>query len=412
MDTTFSDLPFTADDVTAAKARIDGALVHTPCTRSHVLSRRFEADIYVKYENRQVTGAYKERGALNKLLSLSEAEQKAGVIAMSAGNHAQGLAYHAARLGVPAVIVMPEDTPFVKVRATKDFGADVVLHGSGLDDATAYAHELADRKGYTFVHPFDDPVVMAGQGTVALEMFEDVPDLDTLIIPVGGGGLITGCAVAAKAANPAVQVIGVEPELYPSLTNAMHHEEADCGGTTIAEGISVTKLGGTATAMLAGLIDQAVTVPEEQMERAIALFASAEHTIAEGAGAAGLACLMEYPEDYKGRKIGLVLTGGNIDARVLSSVLVRELLRDGRVTTLSVEMPDRPGGLKTVAAICADEGANVLEVAHNRRALDLSVKAARLDITFETRDAEHSDQVIRQIKAAGFTITGMEADGI
>lgn len=400
----------TLADVQAARARISDALENTPCTHSRTLSKITGAEVYLKFENLQFTGAYKERGALNKLLQLTEAERAAGVIAMSAGNHAQGLAYHAGRLGVPATIVMPQGTPFVKVERTADLGATVDLHGETLIDATSHARALAVEKGLTFVHPFDDPDVIAGQGTVALEMLEAQPDLDTLVVPVGGGGLISGCAVAAKAMKPEIDVVGVEPELYPSMSNATRGEDRPCEGTTIAEGIQVKQVGDYCVPLVSKYVSDVVTVSEKGMERGISLLVAVEKTVTEGAGAAGLSALLEHPERFKGRKVGLILTGGNIDARLLSSVLVRELVRERRILTLRIRMPDRPGSLLGVAKVCAESGANVLEVSHNRLAMTLSAKSAELLITIETMDGNHADRVIADLARAGFDVITGSAD--
>jgi len=323
---------------------------------------------------------------------------------MSAGNHAQGVAFQAGRLNIPATIVMPKGTPFVKVRKTTEYGAKVELEGETLDDSAAHARALAEQNGLTFVHPYDDSDVVAGQGTVGLEMLEEAPDLDVLVIPVGGGGLIAGCAVAAKGLKPDVEIIGVEPEIYPSLTNALKQGNTPCEGSTIGEGIAVKTMGATPLAVVEEHVSDVVTVSETSMERAVSMFLSRDKVIAEGAGAAGLAALLEHPDRFAGRRVGLVLSGGNIDARMLSSVLMRDLVRLGQVLTLSIAMPDKPGQLYAVAGICADLGANVLEVAHTRFAMDLSASSARLNITIETRDESHAQDVIQHLTDAGFTI--------
>jgi threonine dehydratase len=397
MSITFSDIKTAAD-------RIACGVVRTPCLESEGLSRRLGTTVVVKYENQQHTGAFKARGALSRLMTLTEDQHTHGVVAMSAGNHAQGVAYQAQRLNIPATIVMPQGTPFVKVRKTTEYGAKVELEGETLEEAAAHAQALASEQSLTFIHPYDDTDVIAGQGTIALEMIEDDPKLDVLVIPVGGGGMIAGCAVAAKALKPGIEIIGVEPDLYPSLTNALKQGASPCEGSTIGEGIAVRTIGATPLPLIQEHIKDVVTVSETSMERAVSMFLSRDRTVAEGAGAASLAALIEHPDLFTGRRVGLVLSGGNIDARMLSSVLMRDLVRTGQVLTLSIAMPDKPGQLNAVAGICADLGANVLEVAHTRFAMDLSASAARLNITIETRDETHAQLVIDQLTEAGFTI--------
>lgn len=397
MSITFSDIKTAAD-------RIACGVVRTPCLESEGLSRRLGTTVVVKYENQQHTGAFKARGALSRLMTLTEDQHTHGVVAMSAGNHAQGVAYQAQRLNIPATIVMPQGTPFVKVRKTTEYGAKVELEGETLEEAAAHAQALASEQSLTFIHPYDDTDVIAGQGTIALEMIEDDPELDVLVIPVGGGGMIAGCAVAAKALKPGIEIIGVEPDLYPSLTNALKQGASPCEGSTIGEGIAVRTIGATPLPLIQEHIKDVVTVSETSMERAVSMFLSRDRTVAEGAGAASLAALIEHPDLFTGRRVGLVLSGGNIDARMLSSVLMRDLVRTGQVLTLSIAMPDKPGQLNAVAGICADLGANVLEVAHTRFAMDLSASAARLNITIETRDETHAQLVIDQLTEAGFTI--------
>ncbi|MGB1875439.1 MAG: threonine ammonia-lyase [Rhodospirillaceae bacterium] len=397
MSITFSDIKTAAD-------RIACGVVRTPCLESEGLSRRLGTTVVVKYENQQHTGAFKARGALSRLMTLTEDQHTHGVVAMSAGNHAQGVAYQAQRLNIPATIVMPQGTPFVKVRKTTEYGAKVELEGETLEEAAAHAQALASEQSLTFIHPYDDTDVIAGQGTIALEMIEEDPELDVLVIPVGGGGMIAGCAVAAKALKPGIEIIGVEPDLYPSLTNALKQGASPCEGSTIGEGIAVRTIGATPLPLIQEHIKDVVTVSETSMERAVSMFLSRDRTVAEGAGAASLAALIEHPDLFTGRRVGLVLSGGNIDARMLSSVLMRDLVRTGQVLTLSIAMPDKPGQLNAVAGICADLGANVLEVAHTRFAMDLSASAARLNITIETRDETHAQLVIDQLTEAGFTI--------
>ncbi len=344
-------LPVSLADVRAAAARIKGAVVHTPCLRSETLSRIAKADVWVKFENLQFTASFKERGALNTLLQLTDEERRRGVIAMSAGNHAQGVAYHAGRLGIPATIVMPSFTPNTKVKHTRDHGARVVLKGDTLSEAAAEAHRLAEAEKLVFVHPYDDPRIIAGQGTIALEMLEDVPELDTLVVPVGGGGMLAGCAVAARGLKPDVKMIGVESAGYSAMRQLLAGETVTVGGDTIAEGIAVRDIGQTPLAIARALVDRVLAVDEVAIERAIALFLEVEKTVAEGAGAAGLAALLAHPEVFAGRKVGLVLCGGNIDTRLLASVLLRGLVRDGRIVRLRLMIGDAPGQLARVAGL-------------------------------------------------------------
>jgi len=400
-----SPAPLTADSVRRAAARIKDRIVHTPTLPSEALSRITGAKVFVKYENMQHTGAFKARGAIAKLTTLTNSQAAAGVIAMSAGNHAQGVAYHAAKLGIPATIVMPKGTPFMKVRKTRDYGATVVLEGNDFTEAAAAGERLAVEKGLTLIHPYNDEEIIAGQGTIGLEFMEDAPDLDMLVIPVGGGGLIAGCALAAKDINPRVEIVGVEAALYPAMINALQGLKNPCAGSTLAEGIAVRDVGAKTVPIVRELVREIVTVTETSIERGIALYATVGKTVAEGAGAAPLAALLEHRAKFEGRKVGLLLSGANVDSRMLSSVLMRDLVRSGQVLTLNIEMPDKPGQLHAVSGICAAEGANVLEVSHSRFAMDLSASSARLAITIETRDEEHAAQVMAAIRAAGFKLT-------
>lgn len=395
----------TAESVRAAAERLKGRVIVTPTVYSEALSALTKAKVYLKLEHLQHTGAFKARGAISKLLTLTDAQKKAGVIAMSAGNHAQGVAFHAKRLGIPATIVMPKGTPFTKIRKTRDYGATVVLEGDTLVEAADFALKTAKEKGLAFVHPYDDPDVIAGQGTIAFEMLEAVPELDTVVVPVGGGGLIAGMALAAKAAKPEIDIIGVEPELYPSMSNALQGRNRPCGGATLAEGIAVVTAGATAAPIVRKNVRTVVTVSETSIERAMAILATKAKMVSEGAGSAPLAALLEHPDMFEGKTIGLVLSGGNVDARLLSSVLMRDLVREKQVLTLMIEMPDKPGGLHAVSGICAEEGANVLEVIHSRFAMDMSASSARLGITIETRDEDHATQVIERIRKAGFKVS-------
>jgi threonine dehydratase len=392
-------------DITAIRAaadRLSGQIERTPCRYSRTLSKITGAEVWVKFENLQFTAAYKERGALNKLMLLSDAEKAKGVIAASAGNHAQGLAYHGARLGVPVTIVMPRTTPFIKVQHTRDFGATVVIEGETYDDANAHARKLQVEQGLTFVHPFDDYDIMAGQGTIALEMLEDAPDLEVLPVPIGGGGLISGVATAAKAVKPDIHIIGCEPAMYPSFTAKMRGVAAHCGGQTIAEGVAVKQVGDLTYGVARPLIDDVLLLEEPHIEQAVALYCNVEKTIAEGAGAASLAALLAYPERFRGKKCGLILCGGNIDTRLLASVLTRELVRAQRLVSLRIVGDDRPGLLSTVASVIGSMGANIIEVNHNRLALDVPAKGAEFDITIETRDAQHTQDVMNALREKGY----------
>ncbi|WP_293678542.1 threonine ammonia-lyase [uncultured Phenylobacterium sp.] len=392
------------DDILAAQARLQGHIERTPCRFSRTLSEITGAQVWVKFENLQFTAAYKERGALNKLLQLGENVRARGVIAASAGNHSQGLAYHAARLGIPVTIVMPKATPFMKVQQTRAHGAEVVIEGDGYDEAAAKARSLCDERELTFVHPFDDLDVMAGQGTVALEMLEDVPDLEILPVPIGGGGLIAGMATAAKHLNPNIKVIGLEPAIMPSFTAKMRgvRTTQNGGASTIAEGIAVKAVGELTYAIARPLIDEVVLIEEPYFERGIALYCNVEKTVAEGAGAASLAALLAYPEKFRGKKCGLVITGGNIDTRLLASVLTRELVRESRIVSLRIIGDDRPGLLANVSAIIGNMGANIIEVAHNRLALDVPAKGAAFDLMIETRDAQRPKEVMDALRDRGY----------
>jgi threonine dehydratase len=394
--------PVSLKDIQAAAEAIRGQVERTPLRFSRTLSEITGAEVWIKFENLQFTASFKERGALNNLLSLSNSEKAAGVVAMSAGNHAQGVAYHASRLGIPSTIVMPKGTPFVKIEHTKNFGARVVIHGDTLAEADRHARQLERTNGLTFVHPFDDVQVIAGQGTIGLEIMEDLPDFDVMPIPVGGGGLSSGIATAIKAVRPHVSIVGVEPALYPSLSAELKGEEARVGGATIAEGIAVKKVGKLTADICRRLMDNVVLVSEDDLERAITLFTTVEKTVAEGAGAAGLAALLAEPERFRGRKVVLVLSGGNIDTRLLASVLTRSLVREKRITSVRIVGSDQPGLLAKVSTVIGDNGGNIIEVAHNRMALDVPAKGAEFDITIETRDALHTQEIFAALAAAGF----------
>lgn len=392
----------TPEDIDAAAGRIAGHVLRTPLVPAPRLSELTGATVLVKHENMQATASFKERGAVNKLLSLSEAERTRGVIAMSAGNHAQAVAYHAKRFGIPATIVMPEPTPLVKVENTRAHGARVVLHGETLSESAHKAHELAGAEQLTFVHPYDDAAVMAGQGTLAREMLADAPDLDMLIIPLGGGGLMAGNAVAAKAIKPGIELIGVEAKLYPSFFNAVRAQDEPIGGPTLAEGIAVKTVGQLTLPVISSLVSDIVLVGEDLIERAVNAYASLQHSLAEGAGAAGLAAMLKEPERYAGRKVGLVLTGGNIDTRLLAAIMVRELERDDRIVAFRLTTSDRPGLLGKIASLLGEEGANILEVSHGRLFLDVPAKGVSLDVTVETRGAAHSRAIEDALAKNGY----------
>ena len=398
----------TADTVRAAAQRIAGAVVRTPTLHSQTLSAITGAEIYLKFENLQFTAAYKERGALNAMLLLGGERCNRGVIAASAGNHSQGLSYHGRRLGIPVTIVMPRTTPTVKVMQTESVGGTVVLHGDSFDEANAHARQLEIELDLTFVHPFDDPHVAAGQGTVALEMLEDVPDLDMLAIPVGGGGLAAGMGTIAKAMRPGIKLIGVEAELYPSMFNLLKRQERPVGGDTLAEGIAVYEPGKFTSAVLADLLDDFVLVDEHRIERAVALLLQIEKTVAEGAGAAGLAAVLAYPELFAGKKVGIVISGGNIDTRLLANVLLRDLARSGRLARLRLVLQDRPGSLLRVAQVFYRYNVNIIEIVHQRVFTHLPAKGLATEIECEARDGEQLDSLIEALRAEGFDVSMVE----
>jgi threonine dehydratase len=404
-----TDFP-TLADIQAAAARIAGAVIRTPTLHSRTLSELVGADIWLKFENLQFTAAYKERGALNKLLALDEAERRRGVVAASAGNHAQAVAYHGRRLGSPVTIVMPVSTPTIKVTQTEGHGASVILHGERFDDAHAHAKQLEGEKGYVFVHPFDDPAVISGAGTVALEMLEAVPDLDVLVVPIGGGGLISGIATAAKAIKPHIEIVGVEADLYPSMKNVVEGGHGAIGGDTLAEGIAVKEPGQLTRQIIAAKVDRIDLVPEKDIEHAVALLVGIEKTVVEGAGAAGLAAILAHPERYEGRKVGTVLCGGNIDTHLLANVLVRELVRCGRIARLRIAAQDRPGALAAITATFHKCGVNIIEVQHQRIFTRLPAKDTSIEVECEARDAVAIDQLVGALEAAGFEVERASLD--
>ncbi len=397
-------VPVTLADVTAAAATIQGSVIVTECNQSRTLSEMCGCNIWLKFENLQFTSTFKERGALNRLHALSPDERRRGVIAMSAGNHAQGVAYHAMRMGIPACIVMPIGTPMVKVENTRRHGAEVIISGQTLEEAGEFAREHGKAQGMTLIHPYDDPLIIAGQGTIALEMLQAVPSLDALVVPIGGGGLIAGMAIAAKALKPNLRIVGVEAQLYPSMYNVIKGEHLPMRGDTLAEGIAVKAPGRITTEICRDLVDDIVLVTEDQIERAVAALISIEKTVVEGAGAAGLAAVLAAPQSFAGRNVGLVLTGGNIDTRLIASVLTRELAREGRLTQLAIDIVDRPGQLAAVSTLLAEASANIIEVSHQRTFSDLPAKATLLELVIETRDKAHLDDVLARLGASGFKV--------
>jgi threonine dehydratase len=394
-----------AERIGAAAARIAGAVERTPFLPSRTLSRLAGCEVFLKFENLQFTASFKERGALNKLLSLSNAERKRGVIAMSAGNHAQAVAYHAARLAIPAVIVMPRGSPNTKIKNTRVHGAEVVLEGTSLAEAGEHAQARARRDDLVFVHPYEDELIIAGQGTVGVEMLETVPDLDMLVVPIGGGGLISGIALAAKARRAQLRVFGVESKTYPSMHQRLAGLPIEVGGDTIAEGIAVKNVGDIAFGIIRRLVEDVLVVEEETIERAIVALIEIEKTVAEGAGAAALAALLEHPQRFAGKRVGLIVSGGNIDSRVLASVLMRGLVRDLRLVRLRVTLADVSGSLAKVAALIAEAGGNIVEVQHQRIFGTASVRAPEVEFLVETRDREHTEALVRSLEEKGIRVS-------
>jgi len=401
-------LPVTLADIEAAAERIAGYAVHTPALFAESLSARTGARVTLKLETRQRTSSFKDRGAANRLLQLSTSERERGVIAMSAGNHAQAVAYQAARLGVPATIVMPENTPFTKVRRTEQFGARIVLAGEGLAEAGVRAREIAASEGLTLVPPYDDARIVAGQGTAGLELLRDVPDLDVLVVPIGGGGLIAGVAVAAKALQPSLEIVGVQTELYPTYYRIVNGLAPVHGGQTLAEGIAVKSIGDIPLAIARELVDDVVLVSESSLEQAVHLLIEEEKLVAEGAGAAPLAALLDDCARFAGRNVGLVITGGNIDTGLLANVIARVRLHEGRVVRMRVEIHDKPGVLAEVARLIGECGANILDVTHQRHFHDVPSKNAELDITVETRSPADLDNIIAKLHAADYLTSILE----
>jgi threonine dehydratase len=396
------DLPLALADVEAAARRIEGAVVRTPTLYSRALSERTGANVWLKLENLQHTGAYKERGALNKLLLLAPELRARGVIAASAGNHSQALAYHASRLGVPVTIVMPASTPAIKVSQTESHGAEVILHGPRFDNANAEAIRLAEERGLTFVHPFDDLEVMAGQGTVALELLAEAPEIDTLLVPIGGGGLISGMGIAARALKPGIALIGVQAELYPSMYAKFARRALPCSGDTLAEGIAVKAPGILTSGIVNRLVDDILLVSERQIEHAVGLLVEKAKVVAEGAGATGLAALLAFPERFAGRNVGLPITGGNIDTHLLANVLLRNLARSGRMARLHISLQDRPGTLAGVVRLFEEHLVNIVEINHQRVFTSLPAKDAAIEVVCEARDAAQLERLTAALQAAEY----------
>lgn len=406
-------MPLTLETIREAAAELQGEIVRTPLSHSRKLSERADAELSFKFENLQFTGSFKDRGALVKLRSLDSEQRERGVIAMSAGNHAQAVAYRASQLGIPATIVMPLHTPNVKVERTRQFGAEVVLQGEDLAEAGDVAEEIVRERGLTLIHPYDDERIVAGQGTVALEVLEADPELQSLVVPVGGGGLIAGIATAAKAMRPEIEVVGVQASRYPSMRQALDGEPIDCGHSTIAEGIAVKRPGEFTLPIVRELVDDVLLVEEADLEQAVQLLLEQEKTVAEGAGGAGLACVLQHRERFRGRRVGVVISGGNADLLNLSSIIERGLVRSGRMVWLRVEIRDVPGQLADVAQKIADSDGNIVEVYHQRAFTKLPVQSAELDVVVQTRGADHVREIIRQLEGAGFPTTvrhGVEVD--
>lgn len=398
-------LPVTIDDIRAAAAALEGQVARTPVIPAPLLSGTLGCELFLKLETLQRTGSFKDRGAYNKLRSLGEDERKRGVVAMSAGNHAQGVAYHATRLGIPSTIVMPTFTPFTKVAKTEGYGAKVVLVGQTLDDSMGHARKLVDAEGLTLIHPYDDPYIIAGQGTAGLEILADVPDLDDLVVPIGGGGLISGIAIAARSINPSIRITGVEAALYASMSDAVAGRTGIYGGATIAEGIAVKSPGVLTRQIIAALVDDIVAVEETVLEQGVHQLMTQQKLVAEGAGAAGIAGILANPERFAGRRVGVVVCGGNIDPRILASILMRGLVRNGQLARLRIEIEDSPGVLSRIAGIIGATGGNIIETYHQRLFFQIPVKRADIDVVVETRDRAHVDVIIGKLMEGGYPAT-------
>ena len=392
----------TLDDIRAAAVRLRGHVPNTPFMPSRTLSAIAGCEVWLKFENHQFTASFKERGALNKLMQLTEDERARGVLAVSAGNHAQGVAYHASRLGIPSTIVMPRFAPSVKVENIRRFGATVVIEGDTFDDARNAGLALAEVRGLTVVHPFDDPAIIAGQGTIGLEMLEAVPELDTLVVAIGGGGLISGIATAAKALKPGMRVIGVQSERFSQVWGAIHHEHRDTGQATIADGIAVKTPGAITLPIIRTLVDDVLLVAEDEIEQAILMLLEIEKTVVEGAGAVGLAALLRHREQFAGRKVGLVLCGGNIEPLVLAEIIERGMVKSGRLARLRLDVRDVPGALADVAKLLGSLGANIDEIQHQRAFNALSVERVQIDVVVHTRGLEHIEEVLEALGRQGY----------
>jgi len=401
----------TLQDIQNAAKLIDGKVLRTPFMRSLKLSEISGADVWLKLENLQHTGAFKVRGALVKLLSLTQEERKSGVIAASAGNHAQGVGYFARQLGIPATIVMPKGTPFTKISRTEALGAEVVLYGDDFIAARDHAYEMAEQHGFAFVHPYDDEHVIAGQGTIALEILEDKPDLDALIVSIGGGGLISGIGIAAKAIKPDIEIHGVQASLYPSMYDAYHQVATDyTGEQTIADGIAVKEPSANTHAIIDQVVDDVFLTGEIEIERAIQMYLELQRIICEGAGAAPLAALMQNKEAFKGKSVGLIVSGGNIDSRMMSSILMRGLVREGRLASLRISIPDMPGVLATISKIIGDSGANIIEVHHQQIFSDVALKQTQIDVAIESIDSKHVRKIVEALSKQGFQTRVLSSD--
>jgi len=404
-------MTITINDIRSAAEALCGQVEHTPSVPSDAISDAVGNDVILKLENLQVTGSFKARGAFIKLSKLSDQDKAAGVVAVSAGNHAQGVAYHAAKLGIPATIYMPEGTPFTKVARTEALGAEVVLTGRRLSDAWTAADRDVREHGKVFVHPFDDPDIIAGQGTVSLEILNDHPDIDVLIVPIGGGGLISGCAIAAKALNPEIDIIGVQSTLYPAMAQALSGEQiSEDTGATIAEGIAVKTPGELTREIVRDLVSDVLLVDEIAIEKAVQMYLEGPRVVVEGAGAASLAALMTNKARFEGRKVGLIVSGGNMDSRLLSSVLMRGLVREGRLVSLRIKLPDTPGVLSRVSGLIGDSGGNIIEVYHQRLNYDVPIKQADLDVVVETMDRNHVHEILSALELGGFSVRLLDSD--
>ena len=404
-------MSISGQDVRNAAAQLEGHVLRTPMVVSPLLSQQLGCNIYVKLECLQYTSSFKARGAFIAMQSLSDEQRSAGVIAMSAGNHAQAVAYHAGQMGIPAVIVMPSQTPFAKIARTRAYGAEVVLEGRNLNDCESKVQALIDSRGLTLIHPYDNNEVMIGQGTVGLEMLIDQPDLDVLVVPIGGGGLVGGIATIAKEMRPDIRIIGVQTEAYPSMQAAMLGRDIVCGGETLAEGIAVKKPGGVTLPVVQALVDEIVLVNEKHLEWAVSGLVEQQRIVAEGAGAAGIAAIYAHPQLFKGLKVGVVICGGNIDPRLLSSILNRNMAIDGRIARLRIDISDEPGMLAAITESIGRCGGNIIEIYHQRLFFDVPAKLAKIDAVVETRGPEHIDEIIADLRNRKFTVRRMEEMG-